>query len=46
MNFKEICLRFNIGELTMEDIIANLEKPDMDIRKTVEPVVLKRSFKD
>jgi uncharacterized protein len=42
INFKEICSRFHIGELTMEDIIANLEKPDMDIRKTVEPVVFKK----
>jgi len=45
MNFKEICLRFNIGELTMEDIIANLEKPDMDIRKTVDDLLfLKKEF--
>jgi uncharacterized protein len=41
-NLKEIADRFGIGELTLNDIIANLEKPDLDIRDSVEPIVFKK----
>jgi len=41
-NLKEIADRFGIGELTLNDIIANLEKHDLDIRDSVEPIVFKK----
>jgi uncharacterized protein len=31
-----------IGEYTLKDIIDNLEKPDRDVRDTVDPVVFKK----
>jgi len=44
MNFKEICLRFNIGELTMEDIIANLESLIWILEKRWSLLFLKKEF--
>lgn len=40
----DICKKFNIGELTMLDIISNLEKPDRDIRDSVEPIIFKKEI--
>jgi uncharacterized protein len=34
----------NIGEYTLKDIIDNLEKPDRDIRDTVDPVIFKKDI--
>ncbi|MEF3254221.1 MAG: RNA-binding transcriptional accessory protein [Deferribacterales bacterium] len=41
---KKICDKFNFGEMTLNDIITNLEKPDMDIRDKLEPVVFKKDI--
>ncbi len=41
-NIKEIANKFGIGEMTLNDIITNLEKPDLDIRDSLEPVIFKK----
>lgn len=43
-NIKEIADKFGIGEMTLNDIITNLEKPDLDIRDSLEPVIFKRGL--
>ncbi|MGC9062912.1 helix-hairpin-helix domain-containing protein [Calditerrivibrio sp.] len=43
-NIADISKQFGIGELTLNDIITNLEKPDLDIRDSVDPVVFKKGL--
>ena len=33
-----------MGELTFQDIIENLQKPDLDIRDNVDPLVFKKGI--
>ena len=39
-----ILQEIGIGKYTFQDIIENLEKPDRDVRDTVEPVVFKKTI--
>jgi len=43
-NITDISKQFGIGELTLNDIITNLEKPDLDIRDSVDPVIFKKGL--
>ncbi|MCX8084926.1 MAG: RNA-binding transcriptional accessory protein [Calditerrivibrio sp.] len=43
-NLHDISKRFGIGEMTLKDIIQHLEKPDLDIRDSVEPVIFKQGI--
>ncbi|AEI15830.1 Tex-like protein [Flexistipes sinusarabici DSM 4947] len=43
-NISEIKNKFNVGELTFQDIIENLQKPDLDIRDNVDPLVFKKGI--
>ncbi|KAA0258010.1 RNA-binding transcriptional accessory protein [Deferribacter autotrophicus] len=42
-DLKELGEKCGIGELTLKDIIENLEKPDRDIRDNVDPLIFKQS---
>lgn len=43
-NISEIKNKFDVGELTFQDIIENLQKPDLDIRDNVDPLVFKKGI--
>jgi len=43
-DMKELAEKLDIGEFTIKDIIENLEKPDRDIRDSVDPVVFKKGI--
>jgi len=43
-NISEIKNKFDIGELTFQDIVENLQKPDLDIRDNVDPLVFKKGI--
>jgi len=45
-NIAEIAQRINIGLETLSDIIENLEKPEIDIRSNVAPVIFKKGVVD
>lgn len=45
-NTGEIAQKINIGHETLLDIIENLEKPDIDIRSCVSPVIFKKGIVD
>lgn len=42
VNINKIAEDLGIGRYTFEDIIANLEKPDRDVRDSVDPVLFKK----
>ncbi|MGA1845841.1 Tex family protein [Deferribacter abyssi] len=42
-DLKKVGKKYGIGELTLKDIIENLEKPDRDIRDNVDPLIFKQS---
>ncbi|TYB34891.1 MAG: RNA-binding transcriptional accessory protein [Flexistipes sinusarabici] len=43
-NISEIKNKFDVGELTFQDIVDNLQKPDLDIRDNVDPLVFKKGI--
>jgi uncharacterized protein len=43
-DLKQIAEKFNMGEYTLNDIILNLEKPEMDIRDSVDPIIFKKDI--
>jgi uncharacterized protein len=43
-SISELSMKFGIGELTLKDIIENLEKPEIDIRENVDPVIFKKGL--
>ncbi|UOD33852.1 RNA-binding transcriptional accessory protein [Deferribacteraceae bacterium V6Fe1] len=45
-NIAEIAKRIDIGLETLADIIENLEKPEIDIRSNVAPVIFKKGVVD
>jgi len=45
-NISEIAQRIDIGLETLSDIIENLEKPEIDIRSNVAPVIFKKGVVD
>jgi len=45
-NISEIAQRLDIGLETFSDIIENLEKPEIDIRSNVAPVIFKKGVVD
>ncbi len=48
-NINKIAEDLGIGKYTFEDIVENLEKPDRDIRDTVDPIIFRKgavSFDD
>lgn len=42
-NTKKLSDEIGLGQYTFNDIIENLEKPDRDIRDSVDPVIFKKS---
>ncbi len=40
--FDELKEAYGVGEFTFEDIVYNLQKPDLDIRDNVDPLVFKK----
>lgn len=43
-NLKFIAKETGLGEFTMNDILENLEKPDRDIRDSLDPVIFKKGI--
>jgi uncharacterized protein len=43
---KQLCAELGIGEPTLRDIIAELEKPGRDVRESLTPVVLRDDILD
>ncbi len=42
--FSAVAAELGIGEYTLKDILDNLERPDMDVRDSVEPVFFKKGL--
>lgn len=42
--FSAVAAELGMGEYTLKDILDNLERPDMDVRDSVEPVFFKKGL--
>lgn len=42
IKIKDLANKFQIGEFTINDIFENLEKPGLDIRDSVDPVIFRK----